>query len=88
MELVFSILAVASLIFCSVVIIDKTIFDKRLRDVESGMTGYEVERKTGKCLEILKIEGGTYYARVSSILKIFHYRLVFFNGRLISKQRE
>jgi len=88
MELVFSILAIASLIFCSVIIIDKTIFDKRLRDVETGMTGREVERKTGRRLEILKIENGSYYARLSSILRIFHYRLVFFNGKLISKQRE
>lgn len=88
MEVFFSILAIASLIFCSVIIIDKTIFDKRLRDVESGMTGKEVEQKTGRKLEILKIESGSYYARISSILRIFHYRLVFLNGRLISKQRE
>ena len=88
MEIFFSIVAVLSLIFCSVIIIDKTIFDKRIRDIENGMTGKEVEKVTGRKLQIIKIEKDTYYARLTSILTIFKYRLVFFNGRLISKQRE
>lgn len=88
MEIFFSIVAVLSLIFCSVIIIDKTIFDKRIRDIENGMTGKEVEKVTGRKLQIIKIERDTYYARLTSILTIFKYRLVFFNGRLISKQRE
>lgn len=88
MEIFFSILAVLSLIFCSVIIIDRTIFDKRIRDIENGMTGKEVEKVTGRKLQIIKIEKDTYYARLTSILTIFKYRLVFFNGRLISKQRE
>lgn len=88
MEIFFSIIAVLSLIFCSVVVIDKTIFDKRIKDIETGMTGKEVEKVTGRKLEILKLEKDTYYARLTSILTIFRYRLVFFNGRLISKHRE
>lgn len=88
MEIFFSIVAVLSLIFCSVIIIDRTIFDKRIRDIENGMTGKEVEKVTGRKLQIIKIEKDTYYARLTSILTIFKYRLVFFNGRLISKQRE
>ena len=48
MEIFFSIVAVLSLIFCSVIIIDKTIFDKRIRDIENGMTGKEVEKVTGR----------------------------------------
>ena len=88
MEIFFSIVAVLSLVFCSVIIIDKTIFDKRIRDIENGMTGKEVEKVTGRKLQIIKIEKDTYYARLTSILTIFKYRLVFFNGRLISKQRE
>ena len=88
MEIFFSIVAVLSLIFCSVIIIDRTIFDKRIRDIENGMTGKEVEKVTGRKLQIIKLEKDTYYARLTSILTIFKYRLVFFNGRLISKQRE
>ena len=88
MEIFFSIVAVLSLLFCSVVIIDRTIFEKKIKDIQTGMTGKEVEEVTGRKLQILKVERTTYYARLTSALTIFRYRLVFFNGRLISKTRE
>lgn len=88
MEIFFSIVAVLSLLFCSVIIVDKTLFDRKIHYIESGMTGKEVEKVCGRKLEVLKVEKDTYYARLTSYLTIFHYRLVFFNGRLISKQRE
>lgn len=88
MEIFFGIIAILSLVFCSVVIIDKTIFDNKIRNIDSGMTGKEVQEAAGRKLEIVKIEGNTYYARIKSHLRFFRYRLVFFNGRLISKQRE
>lgn len=88
MEIFFSIVAILSLLFCSVVIIDRTIFDKKIREIETGMTGKDVERVTGRKLQIIKIEKNAYYARLTSTLTIFKYRLVFYNGTLVSKTRE
>jgi hypothetical protein len=88
MEIFFSIVAILSLVFCTLVIIDKTIFDSKIREIDNGMTGKEVQNVSGKKLEIIKIDGNTYYARIKSSMKFYRYRLVFFNGRLISKQRE
>lgn len=47
MEIFFSIAAVASLVFCSVMIVDRTIFKKRLADTPLGLTGKEVQERTG-----------------------------------------
>lgn len=88
MEIFFSILTVLALIFCVCIIIDRTIFDRRIKSIKTGMTGKEVEKASGYKIQVLSIDKNTYYARVQSTLTIFKYRLVFFNGKLISKQKE
>lgn len=88
MEIFFSIVSILSLIFCILVIVDMTIFSSKMRNVSSGMTGKEIQDATGLKLKILKIESGVYYARIVSSLSFFHYRLVFCNGKLISKQKD
>lgn len=88
MEIIFSIIAVLSLIFCVVIIVDRTIFLRKLKEVEVGMTGKQVEEAAGYPLQIVSIEGTSYQAVVKSFLTIFKYRLVFYNGRLVTKQRE
>ena len=87
-EIIFSIISVLSLIFCILVIVDSTIFSQKIKEVRTGMTGKEVQDITNMKLKILKIEGNVYYARISSYLTMFRYRLVFCNGKLISKQRD
>ena len=88
MEILFSILAVGALIFCVVMIVDKTVFDKKIKEIGLGLTGKEIQDMTGKKLKIVKVEGNSYQAIVMSTLTIFKYRLVFFEGKLISKQKE
>lgn len=88
LEIIFAILSVLSLVFCVAVMIDMTIFNSKIRDVKSGMTGKEIQRITNLKLKILKIDGNVYYAQIISTLTMFKYRLVFCNGKLISKQRD
>lgn len=88
MEIFFSIIAVLSLIFCIGIIIDRTIFDRKMRNIQVGMTGKEIEAASGYKLLVLKVDKNTYYARIQSTFTVFKYRLVFFNGKLISKQKE
>lgn len=89
MEIFFSIITVLSLVFCIGIIIDKTIFDMQTRNIETGMTGKEIEAVSKCKVYVISIKNNnTYYARIQSKLTIFKYRLVFFNGRLISKQKE
>lgn len=88
MEIFFCILAVLSLIFCSVVVVDKTIFDLNMRKIDPGMTGKEIERETGRKVTIVSIEKDRFYARIVSPLTLFRYRLIFINGKLVSKQRD
>lgn len=88
MEIFFSIAAVASLVFCSVMIVDRTIFKKRLADTPLGLTGKEIQERTGFQFEILSVNGNSYAVRVKSKLTIFKCKLVFVNGKLISKQQE
>lgn len=88
LEIVFSIISILSLIFCTAVMIDMTLFNSKIRDVRTGMTGKEIQRQTNLKLKILKVDGNVYYAQIISTLTMFKYRLVFCNGRLISKQRD
>lgn len=86
-EIFFSIISILSLAFCSIIIIDKSLFTQKLRNIEFGMTGKEVQEAANIRLEIVKIDGNIYYARIKSYLSLFKYRLVFCNGKLFSKQR-
>lgn len=88
MEVIFSIIAVLSLVFCVVIIVDRTIFTRKIKEIEVGMTGKEVEEAAGYPLQIVSIEGTSYQAVVRSFLTIFKYRLIFYNGKLVTKQRE
>lgn len=89
MEIFFSIVSILSLIFCILVIVDMTLFSHKIRIITTGMTGKEIQVSTGLKLKILKIEpGNVYYARINSHLNFFRYRLVFYNGKLISKQKD
>ena len=87
-EIIFSIISILSLIFCILVIVDSTIFSQKIKEVRTGMTGKQVQEATNMKIRILKVEGNVYYARLSSYLTMFRYRLVFCNGRLLSKQRD
>lgn len=86
-NIVYGVILVISCVFCALIVIDRALFSQKLRQIESGMTGKEIQDQTGLMIKILKIEGSAYYAMVSSKLTIFKMRLVFINGRLISKQR-
>lgn len=87
-EIFFAVVSVLSLVFCTAVIIDKAIFTQKVRDIMTGMTGRQIQELTGLKLQITKVSGNVFYARVSSGLSVFKYRLAFCNGKLISKQRD
>lgn len=89
-EIIFSIISILSLIFCTVIIIDRTIFTQKMHSIETGMTGKEIQEATGLKIRVTKIEnrGTIYYAKVHSFLTLFKYRLAFCNGKLVSKQRD
>ena len=86
-EIIFSIFSIASLLFFTLVVIDRVIFENKLKTVAEGMTGAQIQESSGLKLEILKVSGNTYYARIQSRLTIFKCRLIFLNGKLVSKQR-
>lgn len=88
MEIFFSILAVLSLIFCAFIVIDKTVFDRKLKRLKIGMTGKEIEEQENFRIQILDVKGLTYTARVFSKLTIFKCKLFFQDGKLMSKQKE
>jgi len=86
LEIIFSILSVASLVFCALIVVDRTIFQGKVRLISIGMTGKEIEELTGFKLTILEIGRTSYSAQVRSMLTIFKCKLVFHNGRLVNKQ--
>lgn len=88
MEILVTVLAILSLIFATFVIIEKIIFDRKIHSTDIGMTGRDVEDCTGLKLHVLKVDGATYYAHIYSKFKLFKYRFVFLNGKLLSKQRD
>lgn len=88
LEITFSIISVLSLIICLAIMIDRTLFMSKIRDVRSGMTGKQIQNLTGLKIKVIKVDGTVYYAIVSSYMTIFRYRLVFCNGKLINKQRD
>ena len=87
MEIFFSIVLIVSCVFCILVVMDRAIFAQRTKTVEIGMTGKEVQQNTGLKLKIINVEGNNYTAILFSTSTFFKLRLVFTNGRLISKQR-
>ena len=87
-ELVFSIISILSLVFCILVMTDMIIFLQKVKEIKTGMTGKEIQRITGLKLKIIRIESNVYYAQIISHFTMFKYRLVFCNGKLISKQRD
>lgn len=87
LEIIFTILAVLSLLFLVAVVVDKTIFDRRLKDAKKGMTGKEVQKNTGFKMKVIQIEGNQYTAEVRSFITLFKCKLIFVNGRLIIKQK-
>lgn len=88
MEIFFGILAMLSIIICTLIIVDKTLFEKKINSIDVGMTGREIQENTGLRLRIIKVDGNTYYARVISVSTIFKYRFAFYDGKLVNKQRE
>lgn len=88
MEIFFSIVSLASLVFCTLIIVDRVVFMQALKMVSVGMTGQEIQEISGLKVMILRVSGNTYYGRVQSKLSIFKYRLVFLNGKLVSKVRD
>ena len=88
MEIFFSILAVLSLTFCTFIVVDKTVFDRKLKRLKIGMTGKEIEEQENFRIQILDVKGSTYTARVFSKLTIFKCKLFFQDGKLMSKQKE
>ena len=87
MEWIFAIAAVLAVLFCAVVITDKIVFDKKLQQIEVGMTGKEVQRAANIKLKIIRLEKNMYYARISSPFSMFKYQLVFRDGKLLQKHR-
>lgn len=85
MELFFGIVSILSMLFAAVVLVDKTIFTYHIRQATRGMTGKQIQEITGLKLKIYKVDGKTYYALVHSTLTMFKYRLVFYEGKLLSK---
>ena len=59
----------------------------KVNSIITGMTGRQIEKITGLKVYILDVSDGgkTYYATIRSRLTIFKYRLVFFEGKLLSK---
>lgn len=88
MEIFFTIIAIASLVFCVFVVVDKVIFDRVIKDIPTGSTGKDIQARTNHKLRIVKIEKESYQAIITSRLTLFKYRLIFFKGKLISKQKE
>jgi len=88
MGYIFGALSLLALIFCATIIIDRTIFTQRVKKIIVGKTGKEIQEETGLTVTILKVDGKKFYASVKSILGIFSYTLVFYNGTLISKNRD
>lgn len=87
-EVFFAIVSILSLLFCSAVIIDKTVFTQKVREISAGMTGREIQNITGLKVKITEVKGNVFYARINSTLSLFRYRLAFCNGKLVSKQRD
>lgn len=87
MEWIFASAAVLAVVFCAVVITDKIIFDKKLQNIEIGMTGKEIQRVANVRLKVIRLEKNMYYARINSPFSIFKYQLVFRDGKLLQKHR-
>lgn len=88
LEIFFAVVSVIAFGLCITVMIDMILFFQKMKDVKTGMTGKQIQNVTGYKLQILKIDDAVYYARVTSKLKMFKFRLVFCNGKLINKQRD
>lgn len=86
MEWIFAIAAILAVVFCTVVIADKIVFDKKLQNIEIGMTGKEIQKAANVKLKVIRLERNMYYARISSAFTIFKYQLVFRDGKLLQKQ--
>ena len=87
MDVVFTIFFMLCLIIFIILIIDNVIFRSKTSMIETGMTGKEIQERTGLKVIIVSVQGNVYYARIQSKLTLFSYRLAFSNGRLVSKQR-
>jgi hypothetical protein len=70
------------------VIVDKILFDKKLKQVKKGMTGKEIS-KTGLQLKIENInpKKNTFEATIHSKFKFYKYRLYFVDGKYQKKVR-
>lgn len=87
LEVIFTILAVLSMLFFIMIVVDKTIFDRRLKDAKKGMTGKEIQNKTGFTMRVIQAEGNQYTAEVRSFITLFKCKLIFVDGRLLTKQK-
>lgn len=87
MEWFFAIAALLAVGFCVIVFADKITFDKKIQNIEQGMTGKQIENKANLKLDVIRIEGNTYYAKIYSPLKMFKYQLLFKDGKLLQKHR-
>lgn len=88
MEIFFSIVSILSLAFCTLVIIDRIVFMQSMKAIDRGMTGKEIQEMSGLKIEIVKVSGNTYYGIVKSKMTIFKYKLMFLDGKLVSKVRD
>lgn len=90
MEIFFGVLSLLALVFCILIIVDRTLFIKKVKSIRTGWTGQDIQNETGLKLKITNIVNkgtASYEAKVFSLLTLFSYTLIFNNGRLIGKIR-
>lgn len=88
----FIILAVALtilIVVLTIVIMEKIFFSRRMKRIQPGMTGKDIEHVTGYKLRVMDVDPmkNTFTARVRSPLRLFSYNLYFRNGRYSRRER-
>lgn len=85
-EITLTVILIISCGFCALVIVDRALFSQKIKQIETGMTGKQIQDKLGFEIHFLEINGTNYTAIIQSKLTIFKMKLVFVNGKLVSKQ--
>ena len=77
--ILFSIIIIA---FMTCVTTDRILVVKKLKQIKSGMTGYQVQDAAKVKLKFISVKGEYYYAQMISPRHFYKYNLVFRNGKL------
>lgn len=85
MEIACCIIAIISLAFLIVLVVDGTIFKKQVHELRTGMTGKDVQQFLNKKITIIEVNENSYIGEIHSVLTIFKCRLKFIDGKLAYK---